>query len=213
MTQTSQMSIGAFLDALAAKQSTPGGGGVAALSGAQAAALVSMVINFTLGKKKYADVEELLRSCIEESDALRSELTDLADQDVVAFKAVSACYGMPKETDDEKAARTTAMQAALKRATIVPFTIAERALAVMTLIEPVGAKANKNVISDAATALYLADAAIHSALLNVNINLKFIKDAAFVAEWSQRRDVLLVRATTAYDAGRSACEQTLGLGL
>ena len=114
MAQTSQMAIGDFLDALASRQSTPGGGGAAALTGAQAAALVGMVINFTLGKKKYVDVEAEMRIYLEESERLRHELTALADQDVAAFQAVSACYSMPKATDEEKKARTSALQAAVK---------------------------------------------------------------------------------------------------
>ena len=173
------MAIGAFSDVLAAKQSTPGGGGAAAIAGSQAAALVSMVINFTLGNPKYAGVEAEMKEYLQQSEALRHTLLALADRDVEAFNAVSACYGMPRTTDAEKTTRTAALQEALKGATQVPFQTAEKCLAVLRLVEPVGRKGNANVVSDAGAALYLAKAALHSALINVSINLKLIKDRSF----------------------------------
>jgi formiminotetrahydrofolate cyclodeaminase len=125
MTTTAEIPIGEFLNALAAQQPTPGGGGAAALTGAQAAALVSMVINFTIGNKKYAAVEERMHEYLAQSETLRHELTALADRDVEAFQAVSLCYTMPKTTDKEKAARSAALQNALKGAAQVPFVVAE----------------------------------------------------------------------------------------
>ena len=117
--RTADSPIVDFLDALASGQSTPGGGGAAALTGSEAAALLSMVINFTVGKKKYAAVEEAFQGYLTRTEALRSELLALADDDVAAFNGVAACYGMPKATDDEKAARTAAMQAAPKPLSIL----------------------------------------------------------------------------------------------
>jgi formiminotetrahydrofolate cyclodeaminase len=211
--QTGELSIQAFLDALAARESTPGGGGAAALSGAQAAALLSMVINFTLGNKKYADVAEAMNGYLVRSEALRTELLALADRDVEAFTAVAACYGMPRTTDEEKAVRTAAMQQALKGATEVPFITAEKAFAVLELAEPVARQGNANVVSDAATALYLAQAALQSALINVNINLKFIKDEQYTAIWAAKRDALLEKAAQAYANAKAAAEATLEVTL
>ncbi len=202
-----------FLDALASGQSTPGGGGAAALTGSQAAALVSMVINFTVGKKKYAEVEAEMQGYLVRSEQLRRDLLAEVDADAAAFDAVSATYTMPKESDEEKAARTAALQAALKHAAAVPFGVAEQALEIIRLTEPVGAKGNSNVVSDAASALYLAYGALKCALVNVNINLKFIKDEAFVAEWAAKTDDMLARADAAYAAARAAIEQTLGVTL
>jgi len=210
---TGDLTIRAFLDSLAARTSTPGGGGAAALSGSMAAALVSMVIQFTLGAKKYADVEEEMRGYLAESERLRGELLELADRDVEAFTAVTACYSMPKDTDEEKAARTAAMQEALKGAAIVPFTTAQKCLAVIQLAGPVGMKGNANVVSDAATAIHLATAALGSALVNVNINLKFIKDETFTTEWSARRDELLARFERSHAEAVSACQKTLEISL
>ena len=211
--QTGELKIGAFLDALAARESTPGGGGAAAVTGSQAAALLSMVINFTLGNKKYADVADAMSGYLQQSEVLRADLLALADRDVEAFTAVSACYGMPRTTDEEKAARTAALQTALKGATEVPFITAEKCLELLRLTEPVGRQGNSNVVSDAGTALYLARAAMQSALINVNINLKFIKDDAYVAEWSAKRDALLTESTTVFAAAKAACEATLGVTL
>ncbi|MEZ4659759.1 MAG: cyclodeaminase/cyclohydrolase family protein [Caldilineaceae bacterium] len=213
MTSTATITLGDFLDQLAAKQSTPGGGGAAALTGSQAAALVSMVLNFTVGVKKYAAVEAEMQDYLHQSEALRQQLLQLADEDVEAFTAVSACYGMPKATDAEKSARTAALQSALKGAAQTPFKTAQASLAVMKLAGPVGAKGNVNIASDAATALYLANAALKSAIVNVNINLKFIKDETFVAEWSARRDALLAEANAVYAQSKTACETALELPL
>jgi formiminotetrahydrofolate cyclodeaminase len=213
MTVTADMTIRAFSDALAAKTATPGGGGAAAISGSQAAALVSMVINFTLGQKKYAAVEQAMQAYLQQSETLRLELLALADHDVEAFSAVAACYTMPRATDNEKMARTTALQAALKGATQAPLVTAEKCLAILYLVEPVGRQGNANVISDAAAALYLAEAALHCALINVSINLKLIKDEAFVAEWSAKRDQLLADAASALAAGKAACATSLGMTL
>ena len=213
ITSTGDASVHTFLEALAARQSTPGGGGAAALTGSQAAALVSMVINFTIGGKRYADVQDEMKKELEQSEWLRADLLDLADKDVAAFTAVSACYGMPKSTDDEKATRTAAMQAALKKAAEVPFLTAERCLAVVQMVEFVAAKGNKNVVSDAAVALYLATAALKSAMINVNVNLKFIRDEAFAEQMSTKRDTLLSELEIEYARGKDACETTLELQL
>jgi formiminotetrahydrofolate cyclodeaminase len=148
-----------------------------------------------------------------QSEQLRQDLLAEVDADAAAFDAVAATYSMPKETDEEKAARTAALQAALKHAAAVPFGVAEQALAIMQLAEPVGAKGNTNVVSDAASALYLAYAALKCALVNVNINLKFIKDEAFVTEWTAKTEEMLARANAAYAAARAAIEQTLGVPL
>lgn len=210
---TGDTTVSEFLDALAARLSTPGGGGAAALTGSQAAALISMVANFTIGSKKYAGVEQEMKEYLERSESLRRDLLELADRDVQAFKAVSAGYGMPRRTDEEKLARTSAIQDALKTAAEVPFTTAERCLEVLKLVAPVAEKGNTNVVSDAATALYLAVAAIKSAMVNVNINLKFIRDEGFVQEWSSKRDTLMSELETVHSQGKAACEQALELTL
>ncbi len=213
MIPTAEMTTATFIDALAAQQPTPGGGGAAAFTGSQAAALVSMVINFTVGKKKYAAVEEEMKGYLVQSEALRHELLAAADEDVSAFDAVAATYTMPKESDEEKTARTAAMQLALKGATRVPLKVAEKCLKVMELALPVGSKGNVNVVSDAASALYLAHAALLCAIANVNINLKSINDPDFNREYSARVIGILRQAADVYSAGRSAISTVLGVDL
>jgi formiminotetrahydrofolate cyclodeaminase len=213
MTTTAEMTIGEFSVALSAQTSTPGGGGAAAVTSALAASLLSMVINFTLGKKKYADVQAEMASMLERTETLRLELLALADADVEAFSAVAATYTMPRESDEEKAARTMALQEALKGATRVPFVIAERALDVLKFAAPVAEKGNANVVSDAATAINLAHSALLSAIVNVDINLNAIKDESFVGEWGAKRDALMAEADLALAVARRACATTLGLNL
>ena len=210
---TGEMTVAGFLDELAAKQSTPGGGGAAALTGSQAAALLCMVANFTVGAKKYAAVQDEMQQYLAEADALRLRLLALADEDVIAFQGVTACYAMPRETDADKVARTSAMQAALKEAARVPFATAESAVAVMKLAAPVGEMGNSNVVSDAAVSLYLADAALHAAIVNVNINLKFIKDEEFVARFTASCNELLAAGEAALVAGKAACQGVLEIAL
>jgi len=211
LTTVADNTLQEFLDALAAGQSTPGGGGAAALTGSQAAALLSMVLNFTVGRRKYAAVEDEMRGYLARCEELRAELLALVDQDAAAFGAVSACYTMPKKTDAEKSARTAALQTAMKGAAEVPFIVAGKCLELLQLAAPVGAQGNRNVVSDAATSAYLARAGLDSGLLNVEINLKYIKDSAFVAEWTDKVANLRAAAADAYTAATAACSATLGV--
>lgn len=183
--------VTAFLDELASSAPAPGGGSAAALSGALGAALVSMVCNLTLGKKKYADVQEDIEALLEKSEALRKELTDLLEEDVKAYTAYSQAAKMPRQTEEQKAERSKAMQAALKGATDVPLRIAEAAVKVMDLCMPAAEKGNVWAVSDAGVAVLLAEAALRSAALNVLINLGSLKDEEFVAERRAKLDSLL----------------------
>ncbi len=170
-----------------------------------------MVANFTVGRQKYADVEEEMQSYLKHSEMLRRQLLALVDQDVEAFQAVSACYAMPRSTAEEKAQRTQALQHALRRAAQVPYTVAEHCLLLLQLAKPVAEKGNSNVVSDAATAAHLAFAALLSALVNVNINLKYLKDETFVTEWQTNVERLVATAQMAYNEARAACSEVLGV--
>ena len=180
-----------FLDELASSAPAPGGGSVAAISGALGAALVSMVCNLTLGKKKYADVQEDIEALLEKSEALRKELTDLLEEDVKAYTAYSKAAKMPRQTEEQKAERTKAMQEALKVATDVPLRIAEAAVRVMYLCMPAAEKGNVWAVSDAGVAVLMAEAALRSAALNVLINLGSLKDKEFAAQKRAKLDSLL----------------------
>ena len=203
--------IETFLNDLAAGESTPGGGAASALTGSQAAALLSMVLNFTVGRKKYADVEEELRGLLLRTEKMRAELLTFADKDAEAFGAVAACYTMPRSTEEEMAARTKAMQAALRGASEVPFSIAALCADLLELTAPIAEKGNPNVVSDAATAAHLAHAALHSSLVNVDINLKWLEDDDFVTKTQAEVSALKASAEKNYIAARTACTKTLGL--
>ncbi len=185
------MPIQQFLDELASKASTPGGGGAAAVSGAMGAALISMVANFTVGKKGYEAVDGEARTILEQSEALRAKLTDAIKDDVSAFNRVMASYGMPKESDEEKAARSAEIQAALKEATDVPLECARLCREVLDLSQPIADIGNNNVISDAGVAVLAAYAGLRSAALNVYINIGGIKDEEFVNDRRARLEHLL----------------------
>jgi len=165
-----------FLGELASNSPTPGGGSVAALAGALGAALISMVSNLTIGKKKYVDVEEDFKKIISSSEKLRYELSQLIEEDVKVFNNFMATYKMPKETETEKKIRSEKIQVSLIGAAKVPLKVAYKCLDILSLSKEVAEKGNINVVSDAGVAALMAEAALDSAILNVKINLKMIKD-------------------------------------
>jgi len=180
-----------FMDKLASKSPEPGGGSVAALTGALGAALVSMVSNLTLGKEKYLSVQPQVEALLKESEKLRDEMQSLIQKDTEAYGALSAVYKMPKATDGEKATRAAKMQEALKKACQVPFEIGLKSLEVARLAERAADIGNVAAVSDAGVAVLLAQACAQSAALNVKINVNSIKDEAYNKDtWGRMQDVL-----------------------
>ncbi|AWN36970.1 methenyltetrahydrofolate cyclohydrolase [Methylobacterium radiodurans] len=186
--------IAEFLDGLASSSPTPGGGGAAAISGAMGAALVSMVCNLTIGKKKYVEVEAELQDVLARSEALRAELTGMIAEDVKAFDAVMGAYGLPKATDDEKAARAAKIQEALREATDVPLACCRACRKVIDLALVTAEKGNVNVVSDAGVAVLSAFAGLRSAALNVWVNARGLEDRAFADERLSELEGLLGEA-------------------
>jgi len=184
-------SICSFLERLSSSAPTPGGGSVAALSGALAAALISMVCNLTVGKTKYVAVQDEIGALLAKSESLRSEMADLLEADVKAYGELSRTMKLPRLTEEQKKARDTAMDRALKAAAEVPMRVAEACVSVMELCRPAAEKGNINAVSDAGVAVLMAEAGLRSAALNVLINLAQIKDDAFVKEARTRLDALL----------------------
>jgi len=174
--------IQVFLEELAGSSATPGGGSASALAGAMGAGLVGMVCRLTIGKKRFTNVEDELRRVLEEAEALRQQLSDLADADIQAFDQVMAAYRLPKETQEDQAARQAAIQRALQAATRVPLETASACAGVLKLAAQVIGKINPNALSDAGAAALLADAGLKGAQLNVAINLADIHDPIFVEE-------------------------------
>jgi methenyltetrahydrofolate cyclohydrolase len=179
MAQFKDIAIEPFLDALAGNAATPGGGSAAAIFGAMGAALVSMVCNLTIGKKKYADVESEMKEVLGKAEALRHKLTGMIEDDVRAFDSVMGAYGMAKGTDAEKAAREKSIQAALREATEVPLRCCHAAREVIDLALVAAEKGNLIVISDAGVGVLAGYAALRSAALNVSTNVRMITDEAF----------------------------------
>jgi len=171
LSSSSQPAWTSFLDSLAAPTPTPGGGSAAAAAAAMGAALVAMVAGLTLGKKKYAAVEEEMRSIQQEARELQQTLSQAVQEDAQAFEAILAAMRLPKETPAEAAARQQAMETATLQATRVPLETARRALRVMELARIAVEKGNLNAITDAATGFQLAQAALRAAACNVRVNL------------------------------------------
>jgi formiminotetrahydrofolate cyclodeaminase len=184
-----------FLDELASSSPAPGGGSVAALSGALGAALTSMVCHLTIGKKKYADVEGDLKKVLEQSEQLREQFSDLIDRDTHAFNKVMEAFALPKETDPQKALRAAAIREATKEATLVPLEVMKHCIDALALTQAVASKGNVNSVSDAGVSALMLHAALESAALNVRINLNGLSDPEFVG-WKED-DVQSLRSTSA----------------
>ncbi len=168
--------IVSWLDALASAEPTPGGGAAAAMNTAVGAALVEMVTNLTIGKRKYAQYEETMREARDRAAQLRAHALELAQQDEAAFNKVMAAYAMPKDDEAAVQERTASIQAALVEAAEVPLRIAETAAEIVTLSQRILDGANVNLISDITVAVESANAALRSAKANVDINLAGLKD-------------------------------------
>jgi formiminotetrahydrofolate cyclodeaminase len=180
-----------FLDELASSAPAPGGGSVAALAGALGAALISMVNNLTIGKEKYAGVQDDIKALLNKSESLRKKLADLLEEDVVVYTKLNQTMKMPRDTEEQKTARAKAMDRDLKAAAEVPLRVAEACVAVMALCRPVAEKGNVNAVSDVGVGILMAEAGLRSAALNVLINLGWIKDARYVSDTRQKLDALL----------------------
>ncbi|MDL2287896.1 cyclodeaminase/cyclohydrolase family protein [Oscillospiraceae bacterium OttesenSCG-928-F05] len=188
------MTLAAFSEVLASDAPAPGGGSTAALTGALGAALTHMVAALTAGKKKYAEHEALTEEILRETAALRIRFLETIDKDTEAFGDVSAVFTMPKDTDEEKAARAEAMQRALKGATLPPFTMMTLALSALELTERAVGRSNQNAASDLGVAALCLKAAVQGAWLNILINLGGIRDESFKEKYRAEGEEILSKA-------------------
>jgi methenyltetrahydrofolate cyclohydrolase len=168
--------LGSWLDDLASSAPAPGGGAAAAMNAAVGACLIAMVCNLTIGKPRYAAHEEVMTESLALAVGLRDRAVQLAGEDAAAFGAVAAAYQQPKGTEDEKATRTRAIQAALVGAAAVPLRIAAVAAEIIGLASRILEGANPNVISDVGVATASALAAFEGAVLNIEVNLAAMND-------------------------------------
>ena len=194
------MSVSSFSEILASCDPAPGGGSTAALQGALGCALISMVASLTLGRKKYAAHEQFMERCAGRAKELRLRFLDIIDRDAEAFNNVSAVFAMPKGTDEEKAARAKAMQAALMACTLTPLEVMECALSMLEIAVEMPGRFNASAASDLGVAALSLKAAVSGAWLNILSNLGGIKDEAFVGRFRSEGEAILARAIQLSDS-------------
>ena len=199
------LTVEGFLDAMASKASTPGGGAAAAFAGATGASLIAMVGRLTVDRAGFEDLRERMVALVERADEARSEFVVLGERDAEAFGSVMSAYRMPKGSDVEMAARTDAIQRGLEHAAAVPLEIGRRAVDLMELAEDATAMGNPNAASDGMSAAAMLFAAVLAARANVEINASSLKEPSRrqalldeVAAVRDRADTLLEQCRTAF---------------
>lgn len=180
-----------FVEVLASKAPVPGGGGASALVGAIGTALGNMVGSLTVGKKKYADVEEEMWELKGKADALQKDLLHLIERDAEVFEPLSKAYGMPRETEEEKAEKARVMEIVLKDACSVPMEIMEKCCEAIDVIEVFAEKGSALAISDAGVGAAFCKAALEGASLNVFINTKSMKNREYAEELNTKANEML----------------------
>ena len=183
-----------FVDLLASDAPAPGGGSAAALEGAIGAALTAMVCGLTKGKKKFAEFNDLAVETEVKALALKDRFVDVMDRDTEAFNVVSAAFGMPKETDEEKAARSAAIQKGLEGCTATPFEMMEIALETLELTDSILGKSNDSAASDLGVSALSLRAAVQGAWLNVLINIGSLKNKELAEDYRVKGEALLAKA-------------------
>ena len=189
-----ELKTAGFVDLLASDAPAPGGGSAAALEGALGAALTAMVCGLTVGKKKYAEFQELAEEAQKKATDLKARFVDVMDRDTEAFNVVSAAFGMPKATDEEKAARSAAIQKGLEGCTKTPFEMMELAVETLELTASILGKSNDSAASDLGVSALSLRAAIQGAWLNVLINIGSLKNKELAEDYRAKGEALLAKA-------------------
>ncbi len=182
-----------YFQEAAAGVEVPGGGSVSAVAATLGSCMASMAANFTTGRKKYAGVEAEIQTILQKLAAERAVLQRCIDEDAQAFLKFNEVYAMPKDTEEEKAAREARMQETLRGALQPPLKILSSALACMELLPKLAEIGNQNLISDTGVAALMLRAGIYGARLNAAVNLKYIKDGKFCSEMTARVSEILKR--------------------
>ena len=191
--------MGLWLETLASKAPVPGGGGASALGGSVAAALGQMVSNLTIGKKKYADVEEEVQELIGKLQALQNDFLDLADQDARVFAPLAAAYSLPASTEEEKQVKARIMEENLLAASLVPLQMMEKALETIEILEFLGEKGSRMAVSDVGVAVQFARTALTGAVMNVYINTKSMKNREKAEKLNAKAKKLIEEGTRQAD--------------
>lgn len=194
-----EISCNEFVDLLASKKSVPGGGGAAALTGALGIALNSMVVNFSIGKKKFIDVQDKHEEILAKADKLQKRLMALIDEDAENFYPLSQAYGLPSTTDEEKASKEEVLQSTLKVACSGPVEMIECIYESILLHEELVDISSKIIISDVGVGVQCLKAALHSALLNVIINVNSIKDEEYTTKINKETSEMVEKGSKVAD--------------
>lgn len=189
-----ELKVNGFTELLASDAPAPGGGSAAALEGGIGAALTAMVCELTAGKKQYADHRDFILEVQKKAEALRVRFVDVMDRDTEAFLVVSDAFAMPKSTDEEKAARSAAIQAGLVKCTETPFEMMEMATETLVLTASILGKFNEAAASDLGVAALSLRSGIQGAWLNVLINIGSLKDKELAADFRAKGEALLAKA-------------------
>ena len=203
--------IGTWTDTLASKAPVPGGGGASALGGALGAALGQMVANLTVGKKRYADVEEEMQQSLTVLAGLQAEFLHLADEDARVFAPLAQAYGMPGDTPEQKAEKEQVLEERLLAASLEPLAMMEKAWEVLEILEQLEAKGSRMAVSDVGVAVQFARAAVTGAVMNVYINTKSMKNRDKAAELNRKAEKLLEDGCRKADAVYDRVRQRLAV--
>ena len=193
-----------FLTVSASSSPTPGGGSVSAYVGALAASMTCMVANLTIGKEKFKEVEPQVKEILSQAETVLSALKTGLSEDIAEFSNFMAVLKLPKSTEDEKNVRTEKLQAVLVSATNTPLGISQNCFKILQLAQELAPIGNKGAISDVGVAAYLAESALKSAMLSVDINLPQIKDAGY------KEQVLAERAKL-FEQAAVICAETVAV--
>lgn len=193
------MTIQELLDVLSSKEPVPGGGGASALAGALGNALGQMVANLTIGKKKYAQVEDEIKELAERMKGIQGQFTALADQDAKVFAPLAKCYSLPSGTEEEKAYKAEVMEARLLDASLVPMEIMEKASEMLEIMDILADKGSRMAVSDVGVGVQFIRTALLGAVMNVYINTKSMKNREKAEEMNEKAERLIKEGTEAAD--------------
>lgn len=193
------MTIQEFLDVLSSKEPVPGGGGASALAGALGNALGQMVANLTIGKKKYALVEDEIKELAEQMKGIQGQFSALADQDAKVFAPLAKCYSLPSGTEEEKAYKAEVMEARLLDASLVPMEIMEKAWEMLEIMDILADKGSRMAVSDVGVGVQFIRTALLGAVMNVYINTKSMKNREKAEEMNEKAERLIKEGTEAAD--------------
>lgn len=182
---TEEKKICEYLEVLSSKAPVPGGGGASALAGALGNALGQMVVNLTVGKKKYAEVEEEMQEYLEHLKTMQQEFLHLSDRDAEVFAPLAECYRLPSATPEEKKHKETVMEEKLLDASLVPVEIMEKALELLEILDVLADKGSRMAVSDVGVAVQFTRTALLGAVMNVYINTKSMKNREKAEEINQ----------------------------